>query len=77
MPSASSAKFGQQYEPDVENPMIGFPGCGRYTQRSFEVQGEMDLKNVKIVIPFVRTLDTAGMSTRCWIRMAPSAERMG
>lgn len=51
--------------------MIGFRGCGRYTDPFFEecfameleavkmVRGEMGLKNVEIMIPFVRTLDMA------------------
>merc|ERR1711972_236290 len=62
---------GDQYEPDEENPMIGFRGCGRYTDPFFEecfameleaikkVRGPMGLKNVEIMIPFVRTLDMA------------------
>merc|ERR1712113_203466 len=62
---------GEQYEPDEENPMIGFRGCGRYTDPFFEecfameleaikkVRGEMGMKNVEIMIPFVRTLDMA------------------
>jgi len=62
---------GDQYEPDEENPMIGFRGCGRYTDPFFEecfameleaikkVRGAMGLKNVEIMIPFVRTLDMA------------------
>merc|ERR1712176_921660 len=62
---------GEQYEPDEENPMIGFRGCGRYTDPFFEecfameleaikkVRGPMGLKNVEIMIPFVRTLDMA------------------
>merc|ERR1719313_1438842 len=62
---------GDQYEPDEENPMIGFRGCGRYTDEFFEecfameleaikkVRGEMGLTNVEIMIPFVRTLDMA------------------
>merc|ERR1711963_656006 len=62
---------GDKYEPDEENPMIGFRGCGRYTDPFFEecfameleaikkVRGPMGLKNVEIMIPFVRTLDMA------------------
>merc|ERR1712151_1444643 len=50
---------------------IGFRGCGRYTDPFFEecfameleaikkVRGQMGLKNVEIMIPFVRTLDMA------------------
>jgi len=62
---------GDKYEPDEENPMIGFRGCGRYTDPFFtecfameleaikKVRGEMGLTNVEIMIPFVRTLDMA------------------
>eukprot|EP00933_Yihiella_yeosuensis_P070216 TRINITY_DN778_c0_g1_i6.p1 TRINITY_DN778_c0_g1~~TRINITY_DN778_c0_g1_i6.p1 ORF type:complete len:895 (+),score=305.66 TRINITY_DN778_c0_g1_i6:64-2748(+) len=62
---------GDKFEPDEENPMIGFRGCGRYTDPFFEecfameleaikkVRGEMGLTNVEIMIPFVRTLDMA------------------
>jgi len=62
---------GDQYEPDEENPMIGFRGCGRYTDPAFEdcfemeldaikkVRGEMGMTNVEIMIPFVRTVDMA------------------
>eukprot|EP00971_Amphidinium_carterae_P287616 5709500-Amphidinium_carterae.1 len=53
---------GEKYEPDEENPMIGFRGCGRYTDPFFEecfameleaikmVRGEMGLTNVEIMI---------------------------
>eukprot|EP00931_Biecheleriopsis_adriatica_P008181 TRINITY_DN1093_c0_g1_i6.p1 TRINITY_DN1093_c0_g1~~TRINITY_DN1093_c0_g1_i6.p1 ORF type:complete len:892 (+),score=302.60 TRINITY_DN1093_c0_g1_i6:79-2754(+) len=62
---------GEAFEPDEENPMIGFRGCGRYTDPFFEecfameleaikkVRGEMGLTNVEIMIPFVRTVDMA------------------
>jgi len=62
---------GDQYEPDEENPMIGFRGCGRYTDPFFEecfameleamkkVRGEMGFTNVELMIPFVRTVDMA------------------
>merc|ERR1711988_431945 len=62
---------GDQYEPDEENPMIGFRGCGRYTDPFFEecfamelqamkrVREEMGMTNVELMIPFVRTLDMA------------------
>jgi len=62
---------GDAYEPDEENPMIGFRGCGRYTDPFFvecfemelaamkKVRGEMGLTNVELMIPFVRTLDMA------------------
>jgi len=62
---------GELYEPDEENPMIGFRGCGRYADPAFEdcfalelkamkrVRNEMGLTNVELMIPFVRTLDMA------------------
>lgn len=62
---------GQQFEPDEENPMIGFRGASRYTASSFaqcfalecaamrKVRLDMGLDNVEIMIPFVRTLDEA------------------
>merc|ERR1719265_2216415 len=62
---------GEKYKPDEENPMIGFRGCGRYTDPFFEecfamelkavkrVRDEMGLTNVEIMIPFVRTVDMA------------------
>jgi len=58
---------GQEYEPHEENPMLGFRGASRYISSSFEdcfeletraikrVRNEMGLKNVEIMIPFVRT----------------------
>jgi len=62
---------GQQYEPDEENPMIGFRGASRYIAKSFhdcfdleccaikKVRDEMGLTNVAIMIPFVRTVKEA------------------
>ena len=62
---------GHDYEPDEENPMLGFRGASRYIAPSmrdcFElecravkyVRDEMGLTNVEIMIPFVRTLDEA------------------
>merc|ERR1712066_279320 len=70
---------GEQYEPDEENPMIGFRGCGRYTDPFFEecfameleaikkVRGPMGLKNVEIMIPFVRTLDMAKLPSNVFL----------
>ncbi|MGF1845000.1 phosphoenolpyruvate synthase [Vibrio clamense] len=58
---------GKDYEPHEENPMLGFRGASRYISSSFEdcfeletqaikrVRNEMGLKNVEIMIPFVRT----------------------
>jgi pyruvate,water dikinase len=60
---------GKLYEPKEENPMIGFRGAYRYPSESFaesfgleckaikKVREEMGLENVKVMIPFVRTLD--------------------
>lgn len=62
---------GAAYEPHEENPMIGFRGASRYLEPSFRdcfdlecealsfVRNEMGLTNVKLMIPFVRTLDEA------------------
>jgi pyruvate,water dikinase len=60
---------GKRYEPDEENPMIGFRGASRYLSAEFReafdmecealsrVRNDMGLSNLKIMIPFVRTLD--------------------
>ena len=60
---------GQRYEPEEENPMIGFRGASRYVDPSFSdafaleckavkrVREEMGLENLWVMIPFVRTLD--------------------
>jgi pyruvate,water dikinase len=62
---------GSRYEPDEENPMLGFRGASRYIAESFaecfamecaalkRVRDEMGLTNVEIMIPFVRTLTEA------------------
>ncbi|MGB0955085.1 MAG: phosphoenolpyruvate synthase [Panacagrimonas sp.] len=62
---------GKRYEPHEENPMIGFRGASRYIAENFRpcfdmecealkfVRDEMGLTNVKIMIPFVRTLEEA------------------
>ncbi len=59
---------GARYEPDEENPMLGFRGVSRYIAESFRdcfemecralrrVRGELGLTNVEIMVPFVRTL---------------------
>ena len=59
---------GREYEPDEENPMLGFRGAARYVAESFRpcfdlecealkrVRNEMGLMNVQIMIPFVRTV---------------------
>ena len=62
---------GDIYEPDEENPMIGFRGAARYMAEDFQecfameldamkkVRNEMGLVNVELMLPFVRTLDEA------------------
>ncbi len=62
---------GPAYEPHEENPMIGFRGASRYLEPSFRdcfdlecealrfVRNEMGLTNVKLMIPFVRTVAEA------------------
>jgi pyruvate,water dikinase len=62
---------GERYEPEEENPMLGFRGAGRYVADNFRdcfkleceavkrVRNEMGLTNVEIMIPFVRTVDQA------------------
>jgi pyruvate,water dikinase len=59
---------GSRYEPDEENPMLGFRGASRYISGDFSdafameceaikrVRNEMGLDNVEIMVPFVRTL---------------------
>ncbi|MBO1518597.1 phosphoenolpyruvate synthase [Oceanisphaera pacifica] len=62
---------GDAYEPDEENPMLGFRGASRYISEDFRdcfameceamkrVRNDMGLTNVEIMIPFVRTLNEA------------------
>ncbi len=62
---------GSTYEPDEENPMIGFRGASRYIKNEFQdcfeleclalkkVREVMGLSNVEVMIPFVRTPDEA------------------
>jgi pyruvate,water dikinase len=62
---------GSRYEPDEENPMLGFRGAARYLSDDFaeafemeclamkRVRNDMGLTNVEIMIPFVRTLGQA------------------
>ena len=62
---------GKLYEPEEENPMLGFRGASRYVSDNFrdcfelecralkKVRDEMGLTNVEIMIPFVRTVGEA------------------
>jgi len=62
---------GERYEPDEENPMLGFRGASRYIAPAFrecfelecaalkKVRDEIGLTNVELMVPFVRTLGEA------------------
>ena len=66
---------GSRYEPEEENPMLGFRGAVRYTSAEFgeafamecqalkRVRNEMGLTNVAVMVPFVRTLGQAAKVT--------------
>ncbi|WCM89756.1 phosphoenolpyruvate synthase [Acidovorax sp. NCPPB 3576] len=67
---------GSRYEPEEENPMLGFRGAARYISADFgeafamecdaikRVRGEMGLTNVQVMVPFVRTLGQADKVTQ-------------
>jgi pyruvate,water dikinase len=67
---------GSRYEPEEENPMLGFRGAARYISADFgeafamecealkRVRAEMGLTNVQIMVPFVRTLGQAEKVTQ-------------
>ncbi len=62
---------GSRYEPEEENPMLGFRGAARYVSAEFgeafamecealmRVRNDMGLNNVQVMVPFVRTLGQA------------------
>jgi len=62
---------GSRYEPEEENPMLGFRGAARYISEDFgeafameceamrRVRSDMGLTNVQVMVPFVRTLKQA------------------
>ncbi|WP_171068103.1 MULTISPECIES: phosphoenolpyruvate synthase [Acinetobacter] len=62
---------GKLYEPEEENPMLGFRGASRYVSDNFrdcfelecralkKARDEMGLTNIQIMIPFVRTVSEA------------------
>ncbi|TAN53985.1 MAG: phosphoenolpyruvate synthase, partial [Betaproteobacteria bacterium] len=62
---------GERYEPDEENPMLGFRGAARYIAPAFracfelecaalrKVRDELGFANVELMVPFVRTLTEA------------------
>jgi pyruvate, water dikinase len=67
---------GSRYEPEEENPMLGFRGAARYISGEFNeafamecealrrVRSEMGLVNVQVMVPFVRTLGQADRVTQ-------------
>ncbi len=67
---------GSRYEPEEENPMLGFRGAARYISKDFgeafameceallRVRQEMGLTNVQVMVPFVRTLGEAKRVTQ-------------
>jgi pyruvate,water dikinase len=67
---------GSRYEPEEENPMLGFRGAARYISADFgeafamecealrRVRGDMGLTNVQVMVPFVRTLGQADRVTK-------------
>ncbi|HKR33762.1 MAG TPA: phosphoenolpyruvate synthase [Steroidobacteraceae bacterium] len=67
---------GRQYEPHEENPMLGFRGASRYVDEAFRpcfelecralkrVREQMGLKNVQIMVPFVRSVREAEQVTQ-------------
>ena len=71
---------GSRYEPEEENPMLGFRGAARYLSEDFgeafameceaigRVRGEMGLSNVQVMVPFVRTLGQAERVTQLLAR---------
>ena len=66
---------GARYEPEEENPMLGFRGASRYVDESFRpcfeleclalrrVREDMGLTNVQVMVPFVRTVEEARQVT--------------
>ena len=71
---------GSRYEPEEENPMLGFRGAARYLSAEFgeafamecaalkRVREDMGLTNVEIMVPFVRTLGQADKVTQLLAR---------
>ena len=67
---------GSRYEPEEENPMLGFRGAARYISEDFgeafameceamrRVRSDMGLINVQVMVPFVRTLKQAERVTQ-------------
>ncbi|MES3013137.1 MAG: phosphoenolpyruvate synthase, partial [Pseudomonadota bacterium] len=83
---------GSRYEPEEENPMLGFRGASRYISEAFgeafameceallRVREDMGLSNVEIMVPFVRTLAQAervvGMLAERGLKREPGGLRV-
>jgi pyruvate,water dikinase len=73
---------GKLYEPEEENPMLGFRGASRYVSDNFrdcfelecralkKARDEMGLTNIQIMIPFVRTVSEAKRVIELLLKMA-------
>ncbi|WBY01687.1 phosphoenolpyruvate synthase [Ramlibacter tataouinensis] len=80
---------GSRYEPEEENPMLGFRGAARYLSGDFQeafrmecealrrVREEMGLTNVQVMVPFVRTLGEARGVTELLARQGLSRGENG
>ena len=78
---------GSRYEPEEENPMLGFRGASRYVSESFgeafamecealvRVRRDMGFANVEVMVPFVRTLGQAERVVAHARRARPEARR--
>jgi len=80
-------KGGVDYEPNEENPMIGWRGCSRYISGNYrdafmcelraikKVRDELGLKNLFVMLPFVRTIfeveDIISMMTSVGLKRGP------
>ncbi len=83
---------GPRYEPDEENPMLGFRGASRYVAPSFRpcfemeceallrVRNDMGLTNVEVMVPFVRTVSEAaeviGLLEHCGLKRGDNGLRV-
>ena len=78
---------GSRYEPDEENPMLGFRGASRYISGEFgdafamecealrRVRDDMGLTNVEIMVPFVRTVRQAERVIELLAERGPGARQ--
>jgi pyruvate,water dikinase len=78
---------GSRYEPEEENPMLGFRGAARYISADFgeafameceamrRVRSDMGLTNVQVMVPFVRTLAPGRACDQVAGRARPEARR--